>query len=259
MNCLEFPLLYSAQLDGHADEREQLALQRHLRQCQECRRRAAGMRGLQSELRALEVPQPLQGRRAKIDLTSQIQAALRVEARAHERVVRSRADLIESWRTRLFSQSIGALVSVAMFVVTLAGVMQPAYRTLALASAVRDVILGDDAVLEEQIASDTRLKLKVLLLQPPPPPIFTPTGELLNLGASLSEDDEIIATVKVGKDGRASINEVVGMPSDPTMMTRFSRSITQQASFQPTRRTHATSAEAVVILSKVDIKASSSS
>ena len=99
---------------------------------------------------------------------------VRVEARAHERVVRSRADLIESWRTRLFSQSIGALVSVAMFVVTLAGVMQPAYRTLALASAVRDVILGDDAVLEEQIASDTRLKLKVLLLQPPPPPIFTP-------------------------------------------------------------------------------------
>jgi hypothetical protein len=258
MICRDFPLLYSAQLDGHADEREQAALQRHLRECPDCRRGAAEMRCLRADLRALETPQPppMAGR-AKMDLTSQIQAALRVEARAYERIRRSRADLIEVWRTRLFSQGIGALISVAMFLMTLAGVMQPAYRTLALAQTVKDVMgLGDEPVLEEAIATDIRFK--VLIFQPPPPPVFAPTGELLKLSESLSEDDEIIATVKVHRDGRASINEIVGTPLDPTLKNRFSTAMTQQASFQPTSRAQATSAEAVVILSKVNIRASQS-
>jgi len=257
MICREFPLLYSAQLDGHADEREQAALQRHLRECPDCRRGAAEMRCLRADLRALETPQPppMAGR-AKMDLTSQIQAALRVEARAHERTRRSRADLIEVWRTRLFSQGIGALVSVAMFLMTLAGVMQPAYRTLALAQTVRYVIMGDEPVIEEEMATDIRFK--VWIFQPPPPPVFAPTGELLKLSESLSEDEEIIATVKVHRDGRASINEIVGTPLDPTLKNRFSTAMTQQASFQPTSRAQATSAEAVVILSKVNIRASQS-
>lgn len=243
MICRDFPLLYSAQLDGHADERDQLALQRHLRECVACRRRAAELRSLRSELRALEAPQP------KGNLTAQLQAALRVEARAHERVERKRSDWIEAWRTRLFSQGIGTVVSMGMFLLTMTGVMQPAYRTLALAKAATEVILEDEEI-------DPEIRLKVLLLQPPPPPVFTPSGALLNLGAGLSEGDEIIATVKVSKDGRASINEIYGAPRDPAMMTKFSSAIKQQASFQPTRRAQATSAEAVVILSKVDIKAS---
>jgi len=257
MICRDFPLLYSAQVDGHADERDQMALQRHLRECAACRRRAAEMRSLRSELQALEPPPPPQVGRAKMDLTSQIQAALRVEARAYERVKRTRADLIDVWRTRLFSQGIGALISVAMFVLTLAGVMQPAYRTLALAQTVRNVFLGDDPVLEEAIATDVRFK--VLIFQPPPPPIFTPTGDLLRLGASLSEGDEIMVAVKVGKDGRASINEITGTPLGADVKSRFSNAMTQQVSFQPTGRAQTTSAEAVVILSKVDIKASLSS
>jgi hypothetical protein len=242
MICREFSLLYSAQVDGHADERGQMALQRHLRECAGCRRRAAELRSLRSELRALAAPQP------KGNLTVQLQSAFRVEARAYERVKRSRADLIEAWRTRLFSQGVGALVSMGMFIMTLAGVMQPAYRTLALAKAATQVILDEEEI-------DPDIRLRVLLLQPPPPPVFTPSGELLNLGAGLSEGDEIIATVKVRKDGRASINEIYGAPRDPAMVTKFSSVMTQQASFQPTRRAQATSAEAVVILSKVDIKA----
>jgi len=257
MICRDFPLLYSVQLDGHADEREQTALQQHLRECADCRRRAAQMRSLRADLRALESPQSPPRGRAKMDLTSQIQAAMRVEARAYERVKRSRADLIDAWRTRLFSQGIGAVVSVGMFVMTLAGVMQPAYRTLALAQTVRSVILGDEPMLNEDMANGIRFK--VLIFQPPPPPVFTPTGDLLRLGESLSEDDEIIASVKVGRDGRASINEIVGTPLDPKVKNRFSSAMTQQASFQRTPRAQATSAEAVVILSKVNIRASISS
>lgn len=233
-------MLYSAQSDGHASEREQMDLQRHLRECAGCRRRAAELRSLRSGLLALETPRP------KSNLTTQLQAALRVEARASERVARSRADLFDLWRTRLFSQGVGAVISMGMFLLTLAGVMQPAYRTLALAKAATEVI-------EEEI--NPEIRLRVLLLQPPPPPVFTPSGALLNLGAGLAEGDEIIATVKVGKDGRASVNEVHGAPNDPAMVTKFSSAMTEQVSFQPTRRAQVTSAEAVVILSKVDIKA----
>lgn len=253
MFCQDFPLLYSAQVDGQADEREQVALQKHLRECAACRRRAAEMRSLRSELQALETPVPPESK-SKIDLASQIQAALRVEARASERVKRSRADLIEIWRTRLFSQGIGAVVSVAMFLAILVGVMQPAFRTLALAQAVRDVLNGNDEVLSEDAVLG--IQFRMAIYQPPPPPVFTPSGELLHLGASLSEDDEIIATLKVRKDGRASINEMVSTPGDPAMMNKFSSVITERASFQPASTPQTTSAEAVVILSKVDIKAS---
>jgi len=253
MICLDFPFLYSAQLDGQADEREQLALQKHLRECADCRRRTAELRSLRSDLQALEAPKPPATRKAKIDLSVQIQAALRVEARAHERVKRSRAELIELWRMRLFSQGIGAVVSVVMFVISLAGVMQPAYRTLALAEALREVLVGDEVV--TPAATDTGIQFRMAIFQPPPPPVFTPSGELLNLGASLSEGDEVIATLKVSKDGRASINEIV-TPTDQATMTKFSTAITQQASFQPTPRRQVTSPQAVVILSKINIKAS---
>lgn len=253
MICQDFPLLYSAQLDGQADEREQLAVQKHLRQCADCRRCAAELRSLRSELQALEMPEPPVSGKAKIDLTIQIQSALRAEARAHERVKRSRAELIDLWRTRLFSQGIGTLVSTALFVITLAGVMQPAYRTLALAEALREVLVGDDAT--PSTITDTGIQFRMAIYQPPPPPVFTPSGELLNLGASLSEGDEVIATLKVGKDGRASINEVV-TPTDQATMTKFSTALTQQASFQPTPRRQVTNPQAVVILSKIDIKAS---
>lgn len=251
MFCQDFPLLYSAQVDGYADEREQVALQKHLRECVACRRRAAEMRNLRSGLQALAIPVPPKSR---MDLAVQIQGALRVEARAHEKVRRSRADLIELWRMRLFTQGIGAVISLAMFLVILVGVMQPAFRTLALAQAVRDVLTGnEDSLSADAIAG---IQFKMAIYQPSPPPVFTPSGELLHLGASLSEDDEVIVTLKVRKDGRASINELVATPDDPAMMNRFSSAFTERASFQPARHPQSTSAEAVVILSKVDIKAS---
>ncbi|MDX2044327.1 MAG: zf-HC2 domain-containing protein [Acidobacteriota bacterium] len=253
MYCQDFSLMYSAQVDGYAEEREQVALQKHLRECAACRRRAAELRNLRSELQALEMPAPPKSK-TKLDLAMQIQGALRVEARAHEKVKRSRADLIELWRMRLFTQGIGAVVSLAMFLVILSGVMQPAFRTLALAQAVRDVLTGnEDSLSAEAIAG---IQFKMAIYQPPPPPVFAPSGELLHLGASLSEEDEIIVTLNVRKDGRASINELVANPDDPAMIDRFSNAITERASFQPTRRQQSTSVEAVVILSKVDIKAS---
>lgn len=44
----------SAQVDGHATEREQAKLQQHLRACAACRRYAADLRGLRADLAKLE-------------------------------------------------------------------------------------------------------------------------------------------------------------------------------------------------------------
>lgn len=239
MTCRDFPLLYSAQLDGQAAEPEQLWLQQHLRECVTCRSRAAELRALRADLRALDTPP------AQRALTARIQWSLRAEARAQERLLRRRADRVDVWRTRLFSQGIAALVSVAVFLVSITGVLRPAYRALAFGQAVTEVIF--------EAPDEEGIKLKVLLLQPPPPPIFSPSGELLNVGASLGEDDEIIATVKVRKDGRALINQIGGTQRDPALVEKFSNVLIQRASFQPTRQNQTTSSEAVVILSKVNI------
>jgi hypothetical protein len=200
------------------------------------------LRGL-AELRAMETPE------TKSERVIQIQTALQREARLQASYTRQRADLLDLWRTRLFSQSIGAVVSMALIVIVTFGVLVPARRAFALAQAARDVIWRDP------VSEETRHQalLKASLLQPPPPPIFNPSGELLGIGASLSEDDEIIATVKVRKDGRASINQIVAPTHDPSVMSKFSTVLTQHASFQPARRDKNTSAEAVVIFSKVNI------
>jgi hypothetical protein len=232
-------LFYSAQLDGQAEEAEQTALQRHLRECAACRRHAAEMRSLRADLRSLAAPRSIP------TLAGEVQVALRVEAQARANEARRREDRIDLWRMRLFSQGIGAAISICLFFFVITGVFRPAYRTL-LAQAVTDVTFEDPTI-----------RLKLLLWQPPPPPIFAPNGDLLSVGASLSGDEEIIATVKVQKNGHASINQIVAPSSDPSVMDRFSNGITQ-ASFKPTRPDQNTSSDAVVILSKVNITARAS-
>lgn len=236
--------MYSAQVDSQASEAEQIAIQRHLRECAECRRQAAGIRRLRAELGGLSRPQSEAG------LNGQIRLALRQEAALLARTAEKRADRIAVWRMRLFSQTIGTAVSLCLFFAVIAGILKPAFRALALASAAQEVIFEE--------TNQDAIKLKVLLLQPPPPPVFTPNGELLGIGAKLSEDEEIIATVRVMKDGRASINNIVAPSSDPSVTARFSSVITHRASFQPTTPDRNISADAVVILSTVNITARAS-
>ncbi len=241
MICRTIPILYSAYIDGQASDHEQAALHRHLQQCSTCRREAAALRALRAELRALDAPESIP------TLAGEIQIELRQEAAVRDTEAQRRAVWLSEWRTWFFSQSVGTVVSMCLFFIVMTGVFRPAYRTLALAQAATEVFFEDPSI-----------RLKVLLLQPPPPPVFTPNGELLSAGASLSEEDEIIATVKVGKDGRASINNILLPSSDPSVMAKFSDGITQKASFQPARSNQNTSSDAVVILGKITVSARAS-
>jgi hypothetical protein len=242
MICRAFTSLYSAQLDGCAEESEQLALQQHLRECGGCRRSAAELRSLRWDLAALNPP------KATPTLKGEIQIALREEAELRATENRRRQDSIDLWRVRIFSQSIGAVVSLCLFFFVITGVFRPAYHTISLA------LDAPDAIFSDVVFDDPTMKLKsLLLLPPPPPPVFAPNGDLLSVGASLAEDEEIIATLKVSKDGRASINQIVAPVNDPSVMTKFSNVIMQQASFQPVRPKEYISREAVLIMFSMNV------
>ena len=260
MTCSEFPKLMSAQVDGYATEREQVALQSHLRECAACRRYAADLRNLRSDLRALETPQPasmlgLEPAFGGTALTAQIQMALRRQAPIVKAETRRREDLRDWWLMRLYSQGLATAVSFALLLFVVAAIFRPAYRTLALFDAARQVAF------EPEILDDPSIRFRVLLAQPPPPPMFSPDQALLELGEGMPADTEIIATVKVNhRNGRAQLDYVVSpndaATEDAMLTDRLATAFHDHASFQlPDARSRASSENAVILFGKVTISA----
>src|SRR5262245_12146891 len=166
MNCRELQILISAKLDGYASEREAAAVEEHLLSCADCRKLAKQMRCVRAEMRTWRhLP-------VSDELAAGTLLALRKEARQQARRASIRADRLAIWRVRLLSQSVGTVVSVVLFVMLASAVFRPAYRALAIASAVVQVAAGEDEV-------DTTRQLTLLLDPPPPPPVFSPSGALL--------------------------------------------------------------------------------
>ena len=133
-----------------------------------------------------------------------------------------------------------------MQLVMTAGVLRPAYRALAIAPAVVETTV------EDNISSDA-VRLKILLLEPsPPPPVFNPSGALLGFSESLSGEEILIATVKVRKDGRASVQALTEPPRDPSALDRLSNALFQQANFHPARKRNKRP-DAVLMFSKINI------
>ncbi|MGE0131404.1 MAG: anti-sigma factor [Blastocatellales bacterium] len=263
MNCRDFPLLYSAQLDGHAAEHDQFALQRHLRECIVCRRCAAEMRSLRADLRALAAPQ------AEPELTRQIQRRLWGEAArsARTRPVSSQvrnvqstgsgisrvelrnfwfntfANWLDGYRAKIFSQSVGAIVSLLLFFVVVTVVFKQA--TLALTTLATQTIFEDpnDKALRYQAL------LKAALLPSPPPPALNANDEFQGAVASLGEKD-VILTAEVRQDGAATIMYVVP-PNDPSVQAKLSTAMAQRGMFQGAKPNQNISTVAVVYLSSM--------
>jgi hypothetical protein len=236
MNCREFQFHCSAFLDGRMTPSERAQIEVHLRDCAGCRRAAAEARCLLSQLGALGRPE------MPAALSASIRSALHRESRRRAADARRRADLIDFWRMRIFSQTVGAVISLMLFLAMSISVFRPAYRALSFARAAIETTV-------EETGSD-EVRLKILLLEPPPPPPpFSPSGALLGFSESLSDQDILIATVKVRKDGRASVTEVV-TSRDAQVVDRLSNALIQQASFRPARRI---TTDAVLMFSKMNI------
>jgi anti-sigma factor RsiW len=241
MMCRNFSLNYSAFLDGRSSSDEQSALAEHLRSCAACRRTAAELRCVRSELSILGRQEP------PADLSADILIALQREARRKALAARRHSDLIDLWRLRIFSQSIGTVVSLALFILLTTSVFRPAYRALRIA---RTAAMVDDSQVVLPVPNDVLYRR--LLLETPAPPIFNPSGAVLGFTESLSEEGIVIATVKVQNDGRASVKEAVGPPNDPKAVDRLSNALYRQASFPPARR-KPRNPDAVLMFSKINI------
>jgi hypothetical protein len=244
MTCRDISKLVSAQLDGRLRAPEEARLEAHLSECAICRVRATELRCLREDLQLLDRRVP------SLEISAGVMAALQHEARLQARAARSRKDRLDVWRMRLFSQGVGAVVSLALFAMLTSVILKPIYRTVALAQVVA----------EEAGYTETADEIRQLrwALMPPlpnnPRPVFDPSGALLFFSKSFSGDDEVIVAVKIGADGRASVQQVVEPPRDPAVLTRLSTALYQQASFQPAaRRGRFISSDAVLMFSKVNI------
>jgi hypothetical protein len=258
MICRDFSSLYSAQLDGHAAEYDQIALQRHLRECVACRRSAAEMRRLRADLRALAAPL------SSPELTGQIQMRLRQEAAARKNVrsahvsgvgiswghirrfwFNSFANWLNERRAKIFSQSIGAMVSLPLFFIVVIGIFKQAYPTPAgPISASR----ADYEDLDDKAERSERL-FKTALFPSPPPPVLNPTYELVGAAANIRELEDVIMTAEIRKDGGASKVSFVVPPNDPSIQEKLSTAMAQRGIFyKPNRNINPV---AVVYLSSI--------
>src|SRR5215510_1454099 len=273
MICRDFPLLYSAQLDGHSAEHDQIALQRHLRECAICRRSAAEMRSLRANLRALAAPLPAP------ELTGQIQKRLRQEASASARRRAARvpgggiswgdvrrfwfnsfANWLDGRRARIFSQGIGAIVSLPLFFIVVPAVFKGAH-------VVTEAFKQDHFTLTQpvlapppappaifQYRNDEALRyeaqLKAALIYPPPPPAFNPNPEFQWVAASLSEED-VFLTAEVRKDGAAANVKFFVPPNDPLVQEKLSTAMSQRGLFQGVKPHQNINPIAVVYLSSI--------
>ncbi|HEY8459839.1 MAG TPA: hypothetical protein VIM99_05625 [Blastocatellia bacterium] len=259
MICRDFPLLYSAQLDGHAAEYDQIALQRHLRECVVCRRSAAEMRSLRADLRALAAPP------SSPELIGQIQMRLRQEAASRARTkyalipgvgiswadirrfwFNSFANWLEGRRAKIFSQGVGAIVSLPLFFIVVTVVFKQAYQARMSFTSTEQTVYEDPS----DEAERSELLFKAALFPSPPPPVLNPTYELVGAAANLREED-VILTAEVRNDGGAAKVNFVVPPNDPSIQEQLSTAMAQRGLFYGVKPNQNSRPIAVVYLSSV--------
>ena len=270
MICRDFSFLYSAQLDGHAAEHDQIALQRHLRECAICRRSAAEMRSLYANLRALAAPPPAP------EMTGQIQKRLRQEADSRARVRAAKvpgvgiswADIRRFWfnsfanwlderRVKIFSQGVGAIVSLPLFFIMVTEVFKQAH-VVTVAFKQDQITLAPPAPAPPTILEDPNFEalrnqalLKAALMYPPPPPALNPNPAFQGAAAGLSNEDVLFTAEGIRKDGAASKVTYVVPPNDPSIQEKLSTALSQRGIFQGIKPNQFISPVAVVYLSSV--------
>jgi hypothetical protein len=231
------------------------------------------MRSLRANLRTLAAPLPAP------ELTGQIQNRLRQEvaARARGRAARvpgrgiswgdvrrfwfnSFANWLDGRRAKIFSQGVGAIVSLPLFFFVVPAVFKGAHVVteafkqdhLTLTQPVLAPPPAPPAI--SQFRSDEALRyqaqLKAALIYPPPPPAFNPNPEFQGVVASLSEGD-VIAVAEVRKDGGASNVAYFGPPNDPSVQEKLSTVMSQRGLFQGVKPNQNISPIAVVYLSSI--------
>lgn len=246
MNCRNYSLLISAQVDGHIRPSERALLNHHLNECEACRQYASELHQQTEQLRLLHAT-ALTEKQAQ-EMQAATLWAMQIEARRQLLETRWREERKANWRIRLFSRSFAAAASLLLLLMLINSILRPAHRAFAFFRAAAQVVQPSNS--DEEIA-----QLKDLLLPPAPSPrpILDPHGTLIGFTKEVNEE-QFTVIAWVGTDGRASVKYVIEPPNDPEVIHKLAHALNKQPNFRPAYiRGKYMPADAILMFSRVTI------
>lgn len=247
MNCSNYSLLISAQLDGQIRPSERALLNHHLNECAACRQYASDLHQQTRQLQAINAS-PLSPKQAQ-EMQAATLWAIQIEARRQLIEVRGREEYKANWRIRLFSRSFAAVTSLLLLLMLINSILRPAHRAFAFFQAAAQTVIQPSNG-DEEIA-----QLKDLLLPPAPSPrpILDPHGTLIGFTKEMDEEQFAVIAL-VGTDGRASVKHVIEAPNDPEVIHKLQHVLNEQANFRPAYiRGKYMPADAILMFSRITI------
>jgi len=167
------------------------------------------------------------------------------------------ANWLDGFRAKIFSQSIGAIISLLLFFVVITEVFKQSYRAsyrvLDLATFATRTIFEDPN--DEALRYQAALKA-ALVYTPPPPSLLNPIGEFRGAVAAVASlrEEDVVLTAEIRKDGAAKVMYVVP-PNDPSVQQKLSTAMAQRGTFQGIKLNQNNSTDVVVYLSSITITA----
>lgn len=247
MNCRNYSLLISAQLDGEIRPAEQALLNHHINECETCRQYSQELYQQSEQLRFLRTR--TLGDKQKQEMQAATIWALQIEARKQLTENRLREERKANWHIRLFSRSFAAVTSLVLLLILINSILRPAHRAFAFFRTAAQTAINPNTG-DEELA---QLKDLLLPTAPSPRPILDPHGTLIGFTKEV-EEEQFAVIAWVGADGRASVKHVIEAPNNPEVIHKLSHVLNQQANFRPAYiRGKYMPADAILMFSRVTI------
>jgi Putative zinc-finger len=249
MNCINYKLLISAQLDDELRPSERALLNHHLNECAACEKYATELRQQISSLTLLcSAALPA----AQVEaMNTATMFALQVEARQALQKSYWRTEQKINFRIKIFSTTFATACTCVMFLVLVGSILRPAQQALSRASNLLDI--ATQVVIPDSNEELADLKDALLPMPTSPRPVLDPRGTLIGFANDV-QDEDLTVIAWVGSDGKASVREVISAPNDPEIIAKLSTALTLQANFKPAfKGGKFTAANTVLMFSRITI------
>ena len=217
MNCSNYKLLISAQLDEQLRPSERALLNHHLNECADCQNYSIELRQQISSLTSLSSASLPSAQVEAMNAATMF--ALQVEARQALQKSYWRTEQKINFRIKIFSTTFATACTLVMFLVLVGSILRPAHLALSRASSLLDIatqVVNPNS--NEELAD---LKDALLPLPTSPRPMLDPRGTLIGFANDV-QDEDLTVIAWVGSDGKASVREVITAPNDPEIIAKLS-------------------------------------
>ncbi|PYP86835.1 MAG: hypothetical protein DMF61_11550 [Blastocatellia bacterium AA13] len=230
MKCKEFEVIASTCFDGEADEHETASYRAHLDECVICR-------GVQHQIKSTsQVLKNLKPVEVPMELHGYIMSEARLESSGEAALGQRLLKILLSFNPRLVSYGAGALASLMMFSITLAG-FRPfpiVSRVLEPLAEVVQIVRGSDneyhaynnLPVDPEGSTDNHFYEL---------PRVNPQSSLVSFSHIAYQkpgEEGAAALVEIQPDGTARIVQVLEHPHDPALLRTLSWSLSKRP-FQP--------------------------